>query len=1082
MDASTNEDAASVNALVLEYFSWAGLNESGEVFTSECKNLGLRIADVSDAEGENRPTSRHQSQELTQEVVSHFDSGQGAKFFKIWRELRSQQRQPSLEALTLEFYLHVYFATLPARHGHQEDHIAAMRVFRQFLESCPSTVGAVPELLPYYALPYVSEPTQHPSFVQVFQETWVQDLRDRLCAWLSRRQNTQLPALITYLRQHRHNANSVGATLLAQESAATAVRSQRTLRRRLQRLNDDYQKLIGVSSELTQALEASVRGERVDLETTLAACTHRFPELFSLCLTADTSAGPATILLESMQRCDRSPKGASHLPALDFERVRGDLGTAPDTHVLLLLQALRHRMTRVTTGSVRNAVVTSYVRGDVLGVRNGSRSWSRICAALKHSHHQLLAQTAARLINALTAFNAGRSYLAGEEVSKVLLSALKVEQPDPAATDMALAALQKLSIRDEVQGVLIRDGCVEWLVETLSKARTLPPYTQEYAAALLMNLTLRSAGRARCVPLAPTLLPSLTQLLATVPAHVIPYVTGALYSLLSHPTLRQEAFDLGLDSTLRRLSQGGSQEQRRQLEYIIGEIQRDPPISPPPSPDPTLDLEEDPEWLEEELDVDDPVKPPPHAPTGEELLSWRYTIHAEERTLDSDRSMEGRQPRSAPALPWVPLPSLTLPRPNTDGALQSHTSKRNRAANGQWDYPSDPEERGGGQLFSGRSSLSESFCPASNAWTRRESVHYDPAEVEERPENVWIRGQDEVRDWAMSLRSGNRTPRRLSQRTSAAATPIQEIASDNVPPSERMQEMAPPRNEPVPYAHESQEGELPPSSYDQESSRDRIQTAYGDPTYDKMSSSPATDPPAQRQERQPLRVAEKRQISIDDHEALLVPRIISTSEKSSSGGDYSEGENQLDMEGATGAEAEESNPPVGDEREEETGRTEEENSDEAPPPPAAEEEEEGAADERAAEEAEAVVPAEEPPTEKPEEGTTNNTTMYDVVASKILEQIVGQSREVPSATSTPDNDPLLKSLPQRKVTEYKAAFSSRPRIARTPPRSADVAAGHGGPPDAHPRHQNRQRGDAGSPRAVLPPISSNNHNYTKAMT
>ncbi|XP_066959259.1 lisH domain-containing protein ARMC9-like isoform X2 [Macrobrachium rosenbergii] len=1095
-----DDEAASVNGLVLEYLTWAGLNETAEVFRAECKAHNPAPPedvpeDAQQEEGRengSRPTSRRYTQELTEEALSHFDAGQGAKFFKIWRELRSNQRQPSLEALTLEFYLHVYFATLPIRHGHREDHPAAMRVFRQFLESCPNAVGAVQDLLPYYALPYVADPTQHPSFVQVFQDPWVHDLRSRLGTWLGRQQNTQLPALFTFLRQQRHNANSVGATLLAQESAATAVRSQRTLRRRLQRLNEDYQKLIGVSWELTQALEAAVRGERVDLETTLAACTHRYPELFSLCLTADTSAGPATILLESMQRCERHPAASAHLPALDFERVRSDLGTAPDTHVLLLLQALRHRITRVTTGTVRHAVVTSYVRGDVLGVRNGSRSWGRISAALVHSHHRLLAQTAARLINALTAFNAGRSYLASEEVSRVLLSALKVEQPDPAATDMALAALQKLSIRDEVQAVLIREGCVEWLVETLGKARTLPPYTQEYAAALLMNLTLRSAGRARCVPLGPTLLPALTHLLATVPAHVIPYVTGALYSLLSHPTLRQEAFDLGLDTTLRRLSQGGSQEQRRQLEYIVGEIQRDPPMSPPPSPDPMLDMEEDPEWLEEELDVDDPVKPPPHAPTGEELLGWRYTVHAEEKTLDSERSTDGRQPRSAPAIPWTPLPSLSLPRPHTDGAAASQLKKRQHqqtpTSSSQWDYPSDPEEKGahGGGSFSTRSSLSESFCLSSTAaWPRRESTdleHREAGEEEEDPgRNIWVRGDNNdhleeeeedgvVRDWAMSLRSGTgaRAPAGASRGQENTGTSDEVVLLTTEAPQGTAAPSAGDEREEQSLL-EGQDVKRPPS-------HTGIQAAQDDePPYDEGSSSLAPETSSARG-LQLLRTTEKRQISLDDHEALVAPTGISTSEKSSEGEenprDATPPPPPLDLDAAALEE------PVGDSAPQNNSKgTNEGNSTGAaagPPPPT-----EGIQG-TTAEDPSAGVPLEGPCAVKAEEPKINT---IDVVASKILEQIVGQSREVPSATSTPDNDPLLRSLPERKVSEYKAAFSSRPRIARTPPRSAAAAkGGHMAPPDAHIRRQSIQRGDASSPRAVLPPISSNNHTYTKAAT
>lgn len=88
--------------------------------------------------------------------------------------------------------------------------------------------------------------------------------------------------------------------------------------------------------------------------------------------------------------------------------------------VIDLSKTFRQRITKVTSGSVRQAVVTAYVRGDVLGVRGGCRSWARMSGSLTSPQPQLLAQASARLINALTAFTAGRSYLARWGVSLVL--------------------------------------------------------------------------------------------------------------------------------------------------------------------------------------------------------------------------------------------------------------------------------------------------------------------------------------------------------------------------------------------------------------------------------------------------------------------------------------------------------------------------------------------------------------------------------------------------------------------------------------------------------------------------------------
>ncbi|CAG2063949.1 unnamed protein product, partial [Timema podura] len=57
-------------------------------------------------------------------------------------------------------------------------------------------------------------------------------------------------------------------------------RSYHELKRRFHRLNKDHHNLIGITTELTSALESSVQGQAVDLKTTLNNCTRIFPELF----------------------------------------------------------------------------------------------------------------------------------------------------------------------------------------------------------------------------------------------------------------------------------------------------------------------------------------------------------------------------------------------------------------------------------------------------------------------------------------------------------------------------------------------------------------------------------------------------------------------------------------------------------------------------------------------------------------------------------------------------------------------------------------------------------------------------------
>ncbi|XP_069959432.1 lisH domain-containing protein ARMC9-like isoform X3 [Cherax quadricarinatus] len=1145
MDQGGHKDAAHIHTLMIEYLEWAGMDQVGQLLKSECQARGLAFSrEDLDSRSSSR-ASRADSEaaeansavdDLLKDLLASYDTGQGAKFFQTWRTARertSTSSSSTLEALTLEFYLHVYFATLPLRHGHKEDHPVAMAVFRRFLETCSPRVGTVQDLLPFYALPYVPDPTHHPAFRPVFQEAWVRELRGRLSGFLGRRTTTTTtsrPAIFSYLHHHRHHSSSVGAALVAQESAASAVRSQRVLRRRLQRLQEDYHKLIGVSWELTQALEAAVRGERVDLEGTLAACTHRYPELFTLTLTADTKAGPATILLESMQQCRRRPGVSAPVPALDFQSVRADLAAAPETHVLLLLQALRHRVTRVTAGSVRQAVVTAYVRGDVLGLRGSSRSWGRLAGALMNPESQLLAQSAARLINALTAFNAGRSYLASEEVCEVLLQALHVGHLDATTTDMALAALQKLSIRGVVQGALIEGGAVEWLVNTLAEVRTLTPYTQEYASALFMNLTLRSAGRARCHPLAAKLLPALIQLLTSVQTHVVPYVTGALYSLLSHSSLRQEAFTMGLDSTLERLAQGGSTEQRRQLEYIVEQIRRDPPLSPPPSPDPVLDVEEDPEWLEEELDVDDPVRAPPHAPSGEDLLAWRYTLHPGE-TEESGRRSDIPPARSAPVIPWDPGRGHSTdqrthnnnPRPNSDGFVtqmqhrlpqqqhlqqqqqqqkqqhqQHQQQQQQHGASGQWDYPSDSD--------AGHSTMHTSKSKALEMGRGKDGDDGGEGGAENYRE-VW--GESQEVELSLPLHGAATTPPRPHSPHDFVPPDQHNLArGENSEGRESPTLLSPsatcPAEALVPYFTRQPHHHDPHHYLKNSSGTSNMSPALvnenGDEDMTIVSSRSTSDPPAEEQQ-QPhslgnttFRIGSNVHDKIIEEEEKVLnaarvthspPARVTQSPParvahSPPARDIDVGE---DFQFSNIVTAASDDGPTMDlsgesvDPENETTEAERKVAVEEPQESPVEKED----GKKSHQDVKRILlPAAASPPPPPKPGTRD--TGYDLIATRIMQQIVGENRDIPAPSTVPEADPLLRSLPPPKASEYKVAFSSRPRIARTPPGSAAVDKGPQGTPGTSGVSPGSLGVSSSSPRHVLPPISRTNHTYTRAAT
>lgn len=68
---------------------------------------------------------------------------------------------------------------LPAKN--EDEHFAeAQTDFKKYLDSKGSELSKANEFLAYYALPYIPNPANHPSFKHLFTVDWVQDLKVKL--------------------------------------------------------------------------------------------------------------------------------------------------------------------------------------------------------------------------------------------------------------------------------------------------------------------------------------------------------------------------------------------------------------------------------------------------------------------------------------------------------------------------------------------------------------------------------------------------------------------------------------------------------------------------------------------------------------------------------------------------------------------------------------------------------------------------------------------------------------------------------------------------------------------------------------
>eukprot|EP00930_Biecheleria_cincta_P020428 TRINITY_DN15376_c0_g1_i1.p1 TRINITY_DN15376_c0_g1~~TRINITY_DN15376_c0_g1_i1.p1 ORF type:complete len:1154 (+),score=252.78 TRINITY_DN15376_c0_g1_i1:125-3463(+) len=179
---------------------------------------------------------------------------------------------------------------------------------------------------------------------------------------------------------------------------------------------------------------------------------------------------------------------------------------------------------------------------------------------------------------------------------------IKVMSTQPASSLVhmhCLAVLQRLSLRARLQSKMIALGALDWVLHILRSVKKsdsepdvngaviwcrlgpgagpdAPDFSIEFTSALLMNLTLRSAGRRRCAELGAYSL--LVNLIEHPNAQVRTHVNGTLYALLGLPSLRQEAQRQGAEATFRSALERVPEDDdllKRQLEYLLAQLSRE---------------------------------------------------------------------------------------------------------------------------------------------------------------------------------------------------------------------------------------------------------------------------------------------------------------------------------------------------------------------------------------------------------------------------------------------------------------------------------------------------------------------------
>ncbi|XP_033641945.1 lisH domain-containing protein ARMC9-like [Asterias rubens] len=622
-----------INSIVKEYLEFCTFRTTLKSFELEARERGKPLKPLP-----QRPWDM-KKKDLQSDLLSMFKVGSRKEFFLLWdSNIPESVKSNDPVCKKLEFYLSIYFAIYPIKYQLMTGKKSKIKVeesmlsFKTFLESRGAVLSQTTEFLPFYALPFVPDPTKHPSYKELFQDSWVPDLQVRLEKFLMLTLPAHPQPRLFEIYQDLNDKNLEQMNQI-QQNVVEAERRCMTYIKRYNKLQSDYHNLIGITAELVDSLESCINGSPVTPEYLQTVCQRLFSNQLRESVDVNRPSTAGEIIRASFAHPSPIPEERFSkdevplLPSLDYDQVKFDMINAPKRRRELLLQALRWRLTRSEPGEQRDTVLSAYIQHDLLGCAEMNEHRKAVMDALI-AGDDVTQQYMARLFNAFASLAAGRTYLGkNEKIIEVLEATLQSEEKDPITRENVLGALQKLSLKRHLQTSMINTGIISWLIGVLEDSDSLSDYTLEYSVALLMNLCLRTAGKTKCIKDKTKMLKVLSDLLGHEDQEIRPYVNGTLYSILCVPEIREEAKAMGMEEILKCFIKDDSPEMNRQIHFIIKQLNTDvvtDDVESDDEEDEEPEEDQDQDAMEADLDKAEAVKAKPGELAGEKLLSTEY--------------------------------------------------------------------------------------------------------------------------------------------------------------------------------------------------------------------------------------------------------------------------------------------------------------------------------------------------------------------------------------------------------------------------------------------------------------------------
>ncbi|CAM9671746.1 unnamed protein product, partial [Chrysoparadoxa australica] len=214
------------------------------------------------------------SDAIRAKVLEAFDEGDHSELMRLWdKHVPMRLRRPApgsdvSEGQLLEFFLEVHCAVMPFREDEMVKAGSAKRasmacargmaIFKRYLDGTEE-LGQHPAVLPFYALPHIPSPPDHPQFSALFAETpnWVEERRNELSAFLSKVLSPDVAPMLCRLAEGG-GYESFGSSEKAEWSAQVKL-----LEQRLRQVTRFTQATFTMCSDLMEVVELQGRTDRV---------------------------------------------------------------------------------------------------------------------------------------------------------------------------------------------------------------------------------------------------------------------------------------------------------------------------------------------------------------------------------------------------------------------------------------------------------------------------------------------------------------------------------------------------------------------------------------------------------------------------------------------------------------------------------------------------------------------------------------------------------------------------------------------------------------------------------------------------